>query len=184
MKIERKFRLRFGNRILAFKFLMWNSKVFDHTGISNQCNDGYYIPFWDFANLSPPIPLALIASALKEAQEMFELSDIYIIQTKPRPSYRAFCLDKIPFQEAVTILGYTRFIDINYLRTLASRGRAIIRISQKPDTKNEIVAVLKGRGRREISTHHMVFLAKLYGFSTKMYGFPIKITLSRYESLR
>ncbi len=185
MKLSKIIRLRIGNRLLAIKVFAWNTQVHNHTGITNQTPDGMLVPFWDFQEGTS---LGEIIGTLRDVQQEWGLSTIYILQTNPKESYRAFCLDKVDFQEAIAILSSTSYIDINYLRSLAMRKLNVIRVTEKEGTKNKIVEVLDtwNNNLRKQSSHHGLFFGKLYGHVT-INEYPesrLQVKLSRYETLR
>ncbi len=99
---------------------------------------------------------------LKEVQYEYGLSDIHIIQTSPKLSF--------------TVV----------------RGRAVVRVSQKPSTENKLVSTLKSDSLlRPKSVDHATFFGWLYGiplgtWSLNMIEPPKRLNLraSKYESFR
>ena len=104
MRITRRIRLRVGDTLLAINFQIWNVKIHDRVGITNIARDGKLIPFFDFQQ---EIPLEKIVESLRWRQNEFLLSDIYVIQSYPRLSFRAVCFDKVDWKTNLAILSNT-----------------------------------------------------------------------------
>ncbi len=184
MRLQKLIRLSLGSRILAIKVNIWNQELHNHYGITNETSDGKYIPFWDFVE---DIPIEYIYKALRSIQMKHLLGDIYVLQTYPKESYRAFSLDPMPFQFFVSILAGTRYIDINYLKHSVIRGRAVIRITEKDGTKNILIKRLSCGGETTRSPHHEAFFNAIYPevhLSQETSPNPIKVAIHKYESFR
>jgi len=185
MRVRKKFRLRLGNhRLLFFRAEFWNTMVYDRVAITNQTTDKMYVPFWDFKERTK---FDEAENDLREIQHEFALGDIFIIQTFPRESYRAFGFDKLDFNENVAILAETPNVDENYLRWLIFKKYSAIRITPKEGTHDMVIGFLNGeKSTREQSYKHMVFFKKLYKLPILITGKPepIRFNTERYESLR
>ena len=185
MRIRRKIRLRLGNhRLLFFRAEFWNTMVYDRVAITNQTTDKMYVPFWDFQENTKQ---EWIEHALLDVQQRFALGDIFVIQTFPRESYRAFGFDKLDFMELVSLLAETEYLDVNYLRWLVFKKYSAIRITNKEGTKDMAVGFLNGdKSTREMSYKHQVFFKKLYDLPIMITSKPepIRFNTERYESLR
>lgn len=188
MRFSKIFRIRLGSRILASKIQFWNEELHIHYGITNEVpNSKLYIPFWDFQeNLS----LEKISDGLKRRQDEEFLSDIYILQTYPKLSFRAFCFDEMGFQYFIEILAGTENIDLNYLKHSVMRGRAVIRVSEKDGTRNRVVKIIKTDSPPTINKfhaiHHKAFFSAIYHEIPPPYYIPkpIQVRVSKYESFR
>jgi len=133
MRIRRKIRLRLGNhRLLFFRAEFWNTMVYDRVAITNQTTDKMYVPFWDFQENTKQ---EWIEHALLDVQQRFALGDIFVIQTFPRESYRAFGFDKLDFMELVSLLAETEYLDVNYLR--GNNLQAYQKLKWRPKIKFE-----------------------------------------------
>jgi hypothetical protein len=187
MRFSKIFRFTLGSRILAVKINAWNQELHTHYGITNQIpNSNKVIPFWDFDEKAP---INYIIGALKIVQQQFGLSDIFILQTYPKESYRAFCFDEFAFEDYIMILVSTRCIDWSYLKHTIMRGRAVIRVTEKDGTKNKLIKTLDGEESNDLfptSIHHRAFLSAIYPEIPKprIIPRPIKVRLSKYESFR
>jgi hypothetical protein len=189
MKYSRIFRIRLGSRIFALKINAWNEKLSTYYGVTNETSDGFYVPFWDFVENITPYDLVY---SLEKVQKTYGLSNIHIIQTAPKQSYRAVAFDKMEWREYIGLLSETDFLDHSYLKHSVMRGRAVIRISNKPSTENKVFATIKSDSvLRQKSVDHATFFGWLFGiplgtWSLKMIEPPKKLNLrlSKYESFR
>lgn len=188
MRINRRIRLRIGNRLLALNFQFWNTQVFDRIGIRNILPTGEMIPFWDFVD-NPPTPLTEIRNALIEIQKEYGLSTIYIIQSYPRQSYRAVCFDRLHFLENLAIVASTAYTDENFIRSLARRRFSVMRIvskKEKGDNDRVIECLESYPVLRMQSKGHRAIFAKRFGTPSVPgdFGASLMIPRSRYESTR
>jgi hypothetical protein len=187
MRFSKIFRFTLGSRILAVKINAWNQELHTHYGITNQVpNSGLVIPFWDFIE---NLPIPYLLASLRKVQADFNLSDIIVLQTYPKESYRAFAFDELTFQDYITILSSTRYIDWSYLKHTIMRNRAVIRVTEKDGTKNKVLTILDGKETDDMfprSIHHRAFFSVIYPELPKprIIPRPIKVRLSKYESFR
>jgi hypothetical protein len=186
MRFSKIFRFTLGSRILAIKINTWNQELHTHYGITNQTPEGKFIPFWDFIE---DIPIEMMIASLRKVQYQFNLEDIYILQTYPKESYRAFCFDEFDFQDYITILSSTDLIDWSYLKHTVMRNRAVIRVTEKDGTKNRLIQILHGMDHDKLfptAIHHRAFFSAIYPELPipRIIPRPIKVRLSRYESFR
>ncbi len=185
MRIRRKIRLRLGNhRLLFFRLEFWNQVIHDRIGLSNQCYDGTFIPYWDFKEGTS---FDRIERSLREIQQEWVLGDIFIIQTFPRESFRALAFDKVDFMELIGILADTEYLDENYLKWFVYKKYNTLRITPKEGTHDMAIGFLNGsKSTREMSYKHETFFTKLYRLPYIPQGKPERISfkIERYESLR
>lgn len=183
MRFSKILRLSFGSRILAIKINAWNQELHTHYGITNETPNGKFIPFWDFIEDIPPY---YTYASLRTVQDKFGLGDIFVLQTLPKQSYRAFCFTEVDWFEYISLLASTRYIDPSYLKHSVMRGRAVIRITEKYGTKNTLIKKLDGYNNDIQSKHHRAFLSSIYKEIPKDFHPPdrIKVRLSKYESFR
>jgi hypothetical protein len=174
--------------MLALKLNMWNERLSTYYGVTNETSDGFYVPFWDFVE---NIQADDLLNTLKNAQEEYGLSDIHIIQTTPKLSFRAVAFDKIDWREYIALLADTDFLDHSYLKHSVMRGRAVIRISNKPSTENKIVSSLKNDSLlRQKSVDHATFFGWLFGIPLGNWSIGMNppkfynLRLSKYETFR
>lgn len=188
MRFSKIFRFTLGSRILAVKINAWNQELHTHKGITNQVpGTQLYIPFWDFEENKS---LERIRDGLRRIQEEQYLGDIYIIQTTPQLSFRAFSFDEMGWQYYISILAGTENIDLNFLKFTVMRNRAVIRITEKDGTKNKLVDIIRAKEPSDNSLfgaiHHKAFLHLIYPEvpNPKFIPNPIKLKGSKYESFR
>lgn len=190
MRYSKIFRVNLGSRILALKLNIWNERLSTYYGVTNETGNGFYVPFWDFVEDISPDDLL---NTLRHQQEEYGLSDIHIIQTAPRASYRAVGFDQLEWREYIALLADTDFLDPSYLKHSVMRGRAVIRLSNKPGTENKIISSLKMDSLlRKKSVDHAVLFAWLFGISLGTWSLSmpspptkkLNLKLSKYETFR
>lgn len=175
----RTIKVRIGNWKFGFRF--WFQKVYDRTGVTNETQDGMFVPFFDFRSGTT---LDNVVHSLTHLQKEFGLSTAYIIQSYPRESYRAFTTDKVDFRENIQILTECDWLDENYLRSFVRRKRSVLRVVSKKERGEEdrIVDILPNGGHlRDRSDDHEIFLMhRFYGHF--VFDHDLRVMLSRYES--
>lgn len=185
MRFSKIFRIRLGSRILASKIQFWNEELHTHYGITNEVPESNHlvIPFWDFIE---DIPVRYVFASLRTIQRKFGLGDIFVVQTKPKKSYRAVCFTMVDWFEYISLLSGTQYIDPSYLRHSVMRGRAVIRITEKNGTKDTVIKILDGYPYDIQSKHHRAFLSTIYPQIPKDFHppNPIQVRVSKYESFR
>lgn len=185
--MRKKIRFRLGSHVIAMQF--WNIQVKDRLGITNECEDGMLLPFFDFQN-EPVTELYNVYHALDSTVQEWGLSTAYVIQSYPRISYRAFCLDKVTFRECIAILSGTDYIDENYIRSLGRRRHSVLRVLSKEGDQDKCVSMIRSQSvLRKKSARHAVFFKVMYGITLPLdVNIPKEETVSlpmwRYESKR
>jgi hypothetical protein len=131
-------RFYFGNYHLSILLM----KIQQVKGIANRVigeKDRYYI-FWDIEGYS----LAQVIEKLSNVQYKHLLADIFITSDKEN-SFRAWCFSKRSFNEYMTILYETEYVDPAFIKWTVIRHKSVLRTSQKLGRpKQDVVAVLKG----------------------------------------
>lgn len=184
MKFNTSFRLRIGNRLFTVSILGWNSLVHDRKGITNETRDGRFVPFFDFADNTP---FERIQQSLRHVQDEWGLGSIFIIQSYPRESFRAFALDTVEFRENIGILADTDYLDEAYLRSFARRRKSVLRVIPKRDLGDHdglryTIGSLSALRPRSID--HALFFHKIFGIPSPGIIQSIKLKKSDYESFR
>lgn len=91
-------------------------------GITNQCYDGFTLPFFDYD--IDDLPMIIIE--LLTLQREFGLSTIYLI--KSNNGYNAFTLDKLPFNTLELLYERSKLIDKEFIRWGLDRGFMTLRM--------------------------------------------------------
>lgn len=177
-------RMPLFDKRLIFQFRIWYHKVSTHYGITNETHDGYFLPFWDFAE---EFKVRDIFNALYKAQTEFGLSTIYVFQSSPTESYRAVAFDKMIWTRCVGVIGSTQCLDNKYLDFSILRGRFVLRLTEKELREEKLVGKIPSNFRmRPISNDHQAFFSVKYPDIPKPIPYPdnVKVKLSKYESFR
>ena len=166
------------------QFRIWYNKISTHYGVTNETHDGYFLPFWDFAE---EFKVKDILSALYKSQIEFGLSTIYVFQSSPTESYRAISFDKLTWTRCLGVIGSTDCLDHKYLDFSILRGRFVLRMTEK-ELRQELLAmkIPSNFKMRPISDDHQAFFSVKYPEIPKPVPYPdkVKVQLSQYESFR
>jgi hypothetical protein len=174
-------RIPLFKKTLALQFRAWYTPISIHYGITNSTFDGYYIPFWDFAE---EFKFANILNAIRATQNQFDLSTVYVLQSTPTESYRAVCFDKMTWTRCVAVIGSTECLDHNYLRFSIIRGRFVLRVTEKEGRKEKMVKALLSVPFLPRSPDHAAFFHAKYPEIPGPQSLNPRVTLSKYESFR
>ena len=124
-------------------------------GYTSCCETGEHIPLWDFDG----IPLTKVEEALREIQEKYKLSTIYILKT--RHGYNAICLDKNNYLNIKQIILETKYVDPIYIRLSEKREHMVQRIGED----KHIIKILHSKyNLYQKSNAHRIMLKELYGY--------------------
>lgn len=128
-------KIRFWN----WKFMFSCSQIEDIVGVNSKIDEENHVLMWDFDN----VHLDILKNELQQIQFIYELPNIYVVQTKLTGSYHAYSLCKRSFREACAILTFSTYIDMVYYRLGVTRGYWTLRISEKSGRDITLVDVLK-----------------------------------------
>jgi len=148
-------RLYFGNYHLSILFM----KIQPVHGIANKVigEKNKYYPFWDIEGCS----FEQAKGTLLDVQRKYLLADIYITSDKEN-SCRAFCFSKRTFNECLSILLETKYVDWAFIKWTVIRHKSVLRTSKKVGRPDQMV------------------LTKLDGYET--YELPKRFTFEFYET--
>lgn len=136
-------KIRFGK----WKFMFSYSQIEDVVGVNSKVGEDEHILMWDFDNTS----IERVKETLGILQMLYNLPNIYILQTKETRSYHAYCLHKTSFQDACWTLSSTSGIDMTYYRLGVTRGYWTLRISPKSGRDIVPMDVLKSNVPEDVS---------------------------------
>lgn len=127
-------RLRIGNWRFTTTFI----KVQDVIGVNSILPDGQHILMWDFDDTE----FIDVLTSLKNTQEQYDLSNIYVLNTGKPNSYIAYCFKKVPWQKAVEIIASTPFICWEYFRWAIIRKHFTLRVTAKSGRKPKLAYII------------------------------------------
>src|SRR5215471_3534499 len=157
--IQKVLRIPLGSRTLSLQFRAWLKKISTHYGVTNETVDGYFLPFWDFAE---EFKFNDILGSLSLTQDRFKLSTIYVFQSSPTESYRAVCFDKVIWTNCIGIVGSTLCLDDQYLKFSVMRGRFVLRVTDKEGRTEKYVQHLPSDVQNPKSFDHQAFFSAKY----------------------
>jgi len=114
-------------------------RVQDVKGICSETRNGWHILMWDFDD----VPLRAVKLNLDIIQRQYQLSNIYILESKPKENYMAYCFSEFPWAHALKIVIDTPKVDWNYVRLSVIRGYFTLRVSPKRGEVPKLVHVLE-----------------------------------------
>lgn len=109
-------------------------------GVNSWLNDGNHILMWDFDDTS----LDIVKQALKVVQSRYLLSDIYVLETKEKTNYNAYCFSSCCWRRAVEIVAQTEHVCWSYFKMSVIREHLTLRVTPKQGRTPKLVAVLEG----------------------------------------
>jgi len=129
-------------------------------GITNICEDGFFVPFFDYDN----IEYKVVFAELFRLQKEFALSDIYII--KSNNGFNALSLDKLAFNELKCL--YSKCVNMcnDYKELGLKRGFLTLRIGKDKKLFTIINSIFKNGYTK--SKPHAIALSLFYDTKINM----------------
>jgi len=94
---------------------------------------------WDFDDVS----LNSVVSVLSSVQRIYQLPDIYILETKAGKNYIAYSLKEVTWRKAVEIITFTEGVDYNFIKYGIYRNKFTLRVTPKCGRKPKLVYTLR-----------------------------------------
>jgi hypothetical protein len=101
-------------------------------GITNQCKDGFQLPFFDYDFND----VYIIMSELKKIQQYYKLSNIYFI--KSTNGFNAFSFDKLNYSMLKEIYKTCQHVDKDFIKYGLKRGFFTLRMGKDKIFKSTI----------------------------------------------
>jgi len=108
-------------------------------GVDSKLPDGNHILMWDFDDTN----LQQVILNLEDTQTVYNLPNIYILETKKDTNYIAYCFKKVDWRKAVEIVAFTKGVDYNYFKYGVYRQKFTLRVTPKSGRRPRLVYVLK-----------------------------------------
>ena len=128
-------RVRFRN----WRFSMVLVPVIDVYGVNSKLPDGKHFLMWDMDK----IDLNTIIEDLQNTQNIYQLPNIYILESNPKGGMHAYCFKRLPFRKVCEILTYTKHTDWRYLRFGMIREEFTLRITEKYGYRPKLIYTLR-----------------------------------------
>lgn len=126
-------------RIGRWRFTFTVAPVTDVIGVNSKLDSGGHILMWDFDDTT----LSRVRSELEHVQRVYDLPNIYILETKARQNYIAYCFKRVPWQKAVEIAAFTHGLDYNFFRYGVYREYFTLRVTPKNNRRPRLVWIIK-----------------------------------------
>jgi len=124
------FKLRIGH----WRFTFTIAPVTDVIGVNSKLPNGNHILMWDFDDTT----LNEVTYNLQKIQLLYDLPNIYILETKPNTNYIAYCFKSCEWRKTVEIIATTAGVDWNFFKYGVYRERFTLRVSPKCGRKPKL----------------------------------------------
>lgn len=114
-------------------------------GVNSTLPDGSHILMWDFDETT----LGAVITALEATQAIYELPNIYILETKPKTNYIAYCFKKVNWRKAVEIIATTKGVDWPFFKWAVYRGHFTLRVTPKCGRQPKLAWILKSSAKED-----------------------------------
>ncbi len=126
-------------RIGRWRFTFTVAPLTDVVGVNSNLEDGDHILMWDFDETT----FDEVFKNLLMVQRIYNLSSIYILETKKDTNYIAYCFKKTPWLKVVEILAFTKGVDWNYFKYGVYRGNFTLRVTAKSGRTHKHIWTLR-----------------------------------------
>lgn len=137
------FKLRFGKWRLTITL----APVYDIIGVNSLLETGEHILMWDFDD----VPYSTVAFNLATIQYIFDLPNIYILNTGKPNNYIAYCFKRFLWELARAIVGMTPDICENFYKWGVFRHRFTLRVSRKGKRRPRLFGVIQSNILEDVS---------------------------------
>lgn len=143
-------------RLNIFNYQMTLRRIPDVTQIGSYsiCEDGQHVLYLDYDEL----PLTIILTELKAIQNLYDIGNIYIIETSKK-KYHAISVDKVNVKEYDEILKWLN-VDPNHRKgpKFNNMNSFVLRLNDYNNYTMKIICNLSNRSKREKSKVHAKLL--------------------------
>lgn len=129
----------------SWRFTWSMAPITKVVGVNSILPDGNHIVMWDFDETD----FWTVHDALLRTQRVYELPNIYIMETKKDTNFIAYCFKKLPWRKLVEIIAFTKDVDWNYFKYGVYRGHFTLRVSPKGKRKPMLKAILKSEHKED-----------------------------------
>jgi len=143
-------------RLGSWRFTFSLNRITDVVGVNSECKDGKHILMWDFDDVAH----GDVQRTLYLLQRIYNLPNIYILNTGQKHHYMAYCFKKFDFLTALSIVSGTPYIDPTFVRMSAFRKRFTLRVSDKEGRSIRPVTVLKSPIKDEATVRDLKSFVK------------------------
>jgi hypothetical protein len=157
-------------RIGHWRFTFTLYQITDITGVNSQLKDGNHILMWDFDD----IPLEIVQTELSIIQSIYDLPNIYILNTGKPNHYIAYSFAKCSWRLTVEILAATPYLCEDYFKWGVFRKRFTLRVTPKENRKPKLVALLYSKTKEDVNISELTSWVKdtLSAKSNPFYSCP------------
>lgn len=125
--------------IAGWRFTWSMAPVTKVVGVNSNLPNGNHVLMWDFDEST----LNYVTEALLHIQHIYALPNIYILETKAKENYIAYCFMQNSWRKTVEIIATTKGVDWNYFKYGVYRGKFTLRVSSKCGRKPRLIWTLQ-----------------------------------------
>ena len=111
---------------------------------------------WDFDDTN----LRTVTKEMHRVQNKYSLPTIYILETKPKHNYIAYCFKRCDWRRAVEIIASTRGVDWNFFKYGVYRGKFTLRVGPKCERRIRLATYLLGKRTQDVKTNELLSWVK------------------------
>jgi len=141
------FKIRFGKWRLTITL----SPVINVIGVNSLMKDGTHILMWDWDNTT----LEAVIAGLNIVQLLYDLPNIYVLESMPKRNYMAYCFAKVTWAKAKEIIAATPFVCENFYKWGIFRRKFTLRITPKEGRWPHLVHILTSPRKEECTPHDL-----------------------------
>lgn len=126
-------------RIGRWRFTFTMAPLTDVIGVNSNLDGDDHILMWDFDETN----FNDVFKNLLTVQRIYNLPNIYILETLKDKNFMAYCFKRTHWLKAVEILAFTKGVDWNYFKYGVYRGNFTLRVGPKCGRKPKLIWTLK-----------------------------------------
>lgn len=126
-------------RIGRWRFTFTMAPVTNVVGVNSNIDKDDHILMWDFDDTT----FDDVFKNLLTVQRVYELPNIYILETLEGKNYMAYCFKRTPWRKVVEITAFTKGVDPNYFKYGVYRNHFTLRVTKKCGRKPKLIWTLK-----------------------------------------
>ena len=128
-------------RIGKWRFTWSMAPLTDVVGVNSNLPNGNHILMWDLDETN----ITTVTKELRRIQNKHSLPTIYILQTKPKQNYIAYCFKICTWRKTVEIIAATKGVDWNFFKYGVYRGKFTLRVGPKSGRWPKLITYLLGK---------------------------------------
>uniref|UniRef100_A0A6H2A2X0 Uncharacterized protein n=1 Tax=viral metagenome TaxID=1070528 RepID=A0A6H2A2X0_9ZZZZ len=138
-------------RIGRWRFTWTMARTQHVIGVNSILDNGAHILMWDFDDVKLPT----VRETLEYVQRVYELPPIYILETKRKSNYIAYCFKRVPWRKAVEIICSTPNVDYGFIKYGVYRQHFTLRVTPKGKRKPVLIHIIPSGVKEDAYITHL-----------------------------